>query len=791
MYEEYQMAIKYSNRSTVDAGDWEKYNAMVEKNDGNIPDWQKIIADYQELVKTYSSIRREIDETIKSIGGLKASIFDVVKTAISNLKPLYEKIKKNVINPIKKFEQLSSKITNGVTKVMWSMEPVHKMLNRLGQSLHSLWVRVKRVLVYSTIVSFFRTIKNQISAFLQQNEELMGALGKAKGAWMTAFMPIYNFVVPKIIALINWLEVLGAKIATLTARIFGGSVGASKAQAKALQEEAKAAGGAAKAYEAQLAAFDELNILKEDKGGGGGSSEDLAAPDFDFEEQDMQDYLKWYDWLYDKASKCVDIFKKFGEWLDKAADSINDFGKNLFQTFRGDNVDMAQAMLDKFKEIGTTLATGLNNAIKKINWKKLGQALGAGIDLALATLVSFIKKFDWVNLGNSIATFLNGAISQINWRNVGELLVAKFNIAWKTLKGLIKTLDWKAIGNAVGDAMMGAIKNIDIASRIQAIVAFIKGIIQALLNAVKTSNVAEVAAQIFAKITEGLIRSIPDMLKIGVMIIQGLIQGMLNMVVAIASAILGIVQGIINAFKKPLGIQSPSTVMMGIGANIIQGLLLGLQNAWANITSWVSTATTALKTAFTNMATGIKGAFTTLKDGLLGTLALIKQGFSSAWGNVVETAKAKFDSLVSNIGEAVGKIGDALSNMGSKLGTGITNAWSKITNFVTMAKNKLSGVKIPTLASGGVITKPTVAMMGEYSGASSNPEIVAPESLLRGIMAESNDDVADTLISVGRQIIEAINNNNTEIRIGDDVISAAAARGAKDYKKRTGMNQFA
>ena len=40
-------------------------------------------------------------------------------------------------------------------------------------------------------------------------------------------------------------------------------------------------------------------------------------------------------------------------------------------------------------------------------------------------------------------------------------------------------------------------------------------------------------------------------------------------------------------------------------------------------------------------------------------------------------------------------------------------------------------------------------------------------------------------------IIEAINNNNVEIKIGDDVISASAARGAKDYKKRTGMNQFA
>lgn len=48
--------------------------------------------------------------------------------------------------------------------------------------------------------------------------------------------------------------------------------------------------------------------------------------------------------------------------------------------------------------------------------------------------------------------------------------------------------------------------------------------------------------------------------------------------------------------------------------------------------------------------------------------------------------------------------------------------------------NKLiSSVGIPALAEGGVISSPTTALMGEYPGARSNPEIVSPESKMRDV----------------------------------------------------------
>lgn len=47
----------------------------------------------------------------------------------------------------------------------------------------------------------------------------------------------------------------------------------------------------------------------------------------------------------------------------------------------------------------------------------------------------------------------------------------------------------------------------------------------------------------------------------------------------------------------------------------------------------------------------------------------------------------------------------------------------------------INSISPPKLAEGGVIKKPTYAMLGEYSGASTNPEIAAPESKLRDIFS--------------------------------------------------------
>lgn len=194
------------------------------------------------------------------------------------------------------------------------------------------------------------------------------------------------------------------------------------------------------------------------------------------------------------------------------------------------------------------------------------------------------------------------------------------------------------------------------------------------------------------------------------------------------------------------------------------------------------------------MVTSLKDAgvdaFNLLDSGIGSALDGIKDAFSSAWSFIVGDTVDKFSTLVSKVGDAVSQIGSAVSSMLSTIANGISSAWSSISSFVSSAVAKLASVVIPHFANGGVLTGPTVGLMGEYAGARTNPEIVTPESKMREVFNESNGEIA-ALLDRQNKILSEILEKDNSITIGDDVISASAARGNLAFKKRTGRSQFA
>lgn len=208
-----------------------------------------------------------------------------------------------------------------------------------------------------------------------------------------------------------------------------------------------------------------------------------------------------------------------------------------------------------------------------------------------------------------------------------------------------------------------------------------------------------------------------------------------------------------------------------------------IQEIWNAIKGWLEPLWTNLKQA------GVD-AFNLLKEGIGSALDGIKNAFSSAWSFIVGDTVDKFSELVSKVGDAVSKIGSSVSSMLSTIANGISSAWSSISSFVSSAVAKLASVVIPHFANGGVLDRPTVGLMGEYAGARTNPEIVTPESKMREVFAEGNSET-NQLLDRMLGILGDIYEKDNSITIGDDVISASAARGNLAYKKRTGRSQFA
>lgn len=114
--------------------------------------------------------------------------------------------------------------------------------------------------------------------------------------------------------------------------------------------------------------------------------------------------------------------------------------------------------------------------------------------------------------------------------------------------------------------------------------------------------------------------------------------------------------------------------------------------------------------------------------------------------------------LVAGIGKLIGKIVNKIINtdwkeVGRKILNGIWTGFKDAAKSVTSILGSLFGksgsstgtVSVPKFASGGIVSGPTLGMIGEYSGARSDPEVVAPLSHLRGMLGDAGGADGDRL----------------------------------------------
>lgn len=179
-------------------------------------------------------------------------------------------------------------------KMAQAMEKADKSASRFGRRL---WEIAKSALVFNLISSGLRGVVSYMGTALKSNSEYTAQLAQLKGAWLTAFQPIYEFVLPGLLAIMRVLTAIGNALASVFS-FFGGKTATQSAKnAKALNKQAGAIGGVGDAAEKatkQLMGFDEINRLESTEtgsggGGGGGAGTGTIEPDFsgitDMEEQ--------------------------------------------------------------------------------------------------------------------------------------------------------------------------------------------------------------------------------------------------------------------------------------------------------------------------------------------------------------------------------------------------------------------------------------------------------------------------------------------------------------------------
>lgn len=173
-------------------------------------------------------------------------------------------------------------------------------------------------------------------------------------------------------------------------------------------------------------------------------------------------------------------------------------------------------------------------------------------------------------------------------------------------------------------------------------------------------------------------------------------------------------------------------------AGLVAITILIIRN-WETVKTTLGRIWAGLQFEAQALATFIVGIFTSVTD----TVGAV----FSAMGSTVSSV---FSGIVSFITGIPGAISDAFATLASVISAPFTAAFGAIKagwnstvggfGFTTPSWIPFVGGKsftIPSMATGGVLTGPTLALAGEYPGAARNPEIVTPQNIMRSTMIDA------------------------------------------------------
>lgn len=417
-----------------------------DRNAARIAEVTKELKGYQKALSETSTenIKAPIDRAslaAERMNSVLAKSKDLLGTAVSMASKALKTVGGAILGTAKKAALLAAHL-NVFSKLSDSL---HGKFKRLGRT-------IKSALVFSVIYKGLSLVRDQMGAYLTVNTEFSNALRRLRGILLTAFQPIYEVVVPALTAMINVLARAIAVVSQFFAALFGKMASQAQANAKDLYEQAnatKAAGGAAEEASKQIASFDEINQLQGSKSaGGGGSVEVDNGPLFDWEYEDAP-FNSWGEAFNAFLDKLLGGIPKLEASLDAFAHWLNGFTEKLYDMFTFPGVS------GKVEQLGRDLANAFNGLVSKINWYQLGQAMGAGLDLALQFLTESIYAFEWVALGASLAAMIDGLVAEIDWYDFGRLLWAGFKIGLETLAGFLLGLDMPELAQAASNVVLG------------------------------------------------------------------------------------------------------------------------------------------------------------------------------------------------------------------------------------------------------------------------------------------------------------------------------------------------
>ena len=606
-------------------------------------------------------------------------------------------------------------------------------------------------------------------------------------AFSNFLMPIISAVLPYITAFTKVVTQALNGLAGLLG-LKGDSGDASKETQKISDNVGGLAGDydkatkSAKKLKGSLAGFDEMNVLQdkssdsEDASGGGATGGDLG---FNLDEYDA--HLDWIEGGTNEiAEKIKTAFSKVGDVIKKAWDSkpVQAF-KNLAITYGG-------FLWDYWSTLGGDL---VNNA--KTTW---GNVSG-NVSTALTNLSTLYTQV-WTDMSAGIETWgqpiidgVSGVFNSI-WTDAIDPVLQLATKMWADFTGILVEL-WNEHGQPLIDNIGEWVVNI--IALFQSIwdnilEPIITPFLQALSNTwdkyikplIKTVgdfvlSLVNGALEIYNKFISPIIMWIVERLKPTFEFIGNIVGTVFQYIVGVVSSVIngiigfftGLIDFIVGVFTGNWGKAWDGIKQMFSSVwDAIKGVAGAVWDAIKGIFSSVKTFFVSkwndIKNVFSSVGTWFSNIFSKAWDGIKNAFSKVKSFFTDIW----DTIKGVFSKVGTAIADAVSGAFKKAVNWVLDKAISIINGFIKAINFAIGIINKIPGVdinklellEVPKLAQGGIIDRPTIAMVGE-----AGKEAVMP--------LERNTGWIDQLASkLGDKLGGASGNIKLIVKLGEEAI---------------------
>lgn len=419
--------------------------------------------------------------------------------------------------------------------------------------------------------------------------------------------------------------------------------------------------------------------------------------------------------------------------------SLSEILPDILQAVIDGVIQVANAISENLPQIVAALTQGLLQLVQVII-NNMPQFLQAALQLFISIQQAIFEAMPIIiaalpQLITGIVDFIVGAIPQLIQAYI-QLLSSLVDALPEIIAAIVAALP--QIIDGIITALLEGLPLI-IQCGIQLFIALIQNIGEII------SGIAKALPDLIAGIVEAILEHLPEIIECGVQLFIALIANLPTIIVELVKAVPQIIQALLEAFGEGV------SKFGEMGVNLVKGLWNGfkskLDEFFTNAKQWFSNGVAKIKKSL-----GINSPSTVFAD--IGKYLIL--GLDEGITDNISSASKAMEQM-SNAVEAAFNPNLEIPTVEDDMGLSNVRLRASITPTLTDA----TGLEIDS------------------------------QNKLETAFRNGNSDIISTLIQTTQQLIQAIEDKDTSIAIGDDAIANAAARGNRNYKRRTGKALFA